>query len=57
MDSAYNHSWQYNGVAPFEDIRQWCRRTFGYSGWSWRNETIFFVHKTDYVTFLLRWSR
>ena len=55
--SCYKHSWQYNGVAPFEEIVWWCRRTFGsYAGWMWQHETFHFVHEQDYLIFLLRWS-
>ncbi len=56
MGYAYKHSWQYNGVAPFEDIQKWCCNTFEYSGWYWQHETFYFVHDKDYTVFLLRWS-
>lgn len=48
--------WQYNGVAPFGEIVQWCRDTFGFVDWFWRNETIYFENEQDYTMFLLRWS-
>jgi hypothetical protein len=52
----YNHSWQYNGVAPFHEVVLWCRNTFGYVDWFWRNETVYFANEQDYSTFLLRWQ-
>lgn len=48
--------WQYNGSALFDEIVQWCRDTFGYVDWYWRNETVYFENEKDYTMFLLRWS-
>jgi hypothetical protein len=53
--SLYNHKWQYNGRAPMDEIRDWCRQNIkghSYLGW----ETIWFASEQDYVLFLLRWS-
>lgn len=54
----YNHSWQYNGVAPFHEIYFWCTETFGLGKGDWEAgwETVYFVREEDYEFFLLRWS-
>ena len=52
----YSYQWQYTGIVPFVDIVEWCRSTFGYVDWFWRNETVHFAHEQDYSTFLLRWA-
>ena len=57
----YNYNWQYNGVAPYENIRLWCRENFGPEGptagnWMSAFETIYFVRQEDYSMFLLRWA-
>lgn len=48
-------SWQYNGVAPFEDVLLWCEQHFG-NDWIWNFETIYFKHERDRTAFMLRWS-
>jgi len=49
-------TWQYNGVAPFDDIYQWCRQNIPMhvtmNGW----ETFTFTDEKAYVWFILRWS-
>ena len=47
-------SWQYNGVAPFEEVMLWCEQHFG-NDWIWNFETIYFKHKRDRLFFLLKW--
>lgn len=52
------YSWQYNGVAPWTDIADWCRDkyTVDLVYISFKFETIYFQRKSDYVLFLLRWA-
>ena len=49
-------TWQYNGIAPFEKILNWCEHTipgqFTYAGW----ETIDFLKDSAYTMFILKWS-
>jgi len=49
-------SWQYNGVAPFDEIYQWCRQNIPeyvtMNGW----ETFVFNDEKAYVLFILRWA-
>lgn len=49
--------WQYTGVAPWQEIFNWCYDTFG-SGreWSCNWETFYFDNERDYTCFLLRWA-
>jgi len=54
--SSHTYQWQYNGTAPFDEIVQWCRTTFGYVDWYWRNETVYLENEKDYTLFLLRWA-
>jgi len=48
--------WQYNGVASFDEIYQWCRQNIPnhvtFNGW----ETFVFSDECAYIWFLLRWS-
>lgn len=48
--------WQYNGVAPFDEIYQWCRENIPEhvttNGW----ETLVFSSEKAYVWFLLKWQ-
>ena len=48
-------SWQYNGVAPFDEIYQWCRQhipdQFTINGW----ETFIFKSEKSYLWFVMRW--
>jgi hypothetical protein len=52
----YVREWQYNGVAAWTEIVNWCWATFGaeniLAGW----ETIHFKNETDYLILLLYWS-
>lgn len=48
-------SWQYNGVAPFEEVAEWCEKHFG-NDWIWNFETIYFKHERDRTAFMLRWA-
>lgn len=53
------HSWQYNGVAPWGEITQWCWTNFGnghHERCRWQWETIYFAREDDYAFFLLRWA-
>ena len=47
--------WQYTGVAPFDDILDWCEQHFG-DNFVWNYETIYFRHERDRTAFLLRWA-
>jgi len=56
-DNLPKTEWQYNGVAPMDEILSWCKQTliahtYGYYGW----ETIYFFDKSAYVLFLMRWA-
>ena len=48
-------NWQYTGAAPFEEVCEWCEKTFG-NDWVWNFETIYFKHEKHKTTFLLRWA-
>ena len=56
------YSWQYNGVAPWLDIINWCMDNLYHGGHyepNWytnHHETIYFKDKKEYAWFLLRWS-
>jgi hypothetical protein len=51
----YNHKWQYNGVAPWDEIVAWCDKNI--KGYSYiQFETIWFSRQQDYNWFMLRWS-
>ena len=55
------HSWQYNGVAPWAEIVQWCIENLYHGGhyepkWHTGPETIYFSDEKEYAWFLLRWS-
>lgn len=49
-------SWQYNGVAPWSDIADWCRNTFGEGKVNATWDTFYFKSEKHYMLFLLRWS-
>ena len=56
-DNLPKTEWQYNGVAPMDEILSWCKQTliahtYGYYGW----ETIYFFDESAYVLFLVRWA-
>lgn len=48
--------WQYNGVAPWFDVIDWCNDTFSILKVFHSNEMIYFTHEEDYALFLLRWA-
>ena len=48
-------SWQFNGVAPFDDVIVWCEQHLG-NNYIWNFETIYFKSQQDHAFFLLRWS-
>ena len=55
MQSLYNHKWQYNGVAPMNEILHWCKQNI--KGYSYiQFETVWLARKQDYVLFILKWS-
>ena len=49
------YTWQYNGAAPWKEIKDWCKEcipnNWGDNGF----ETIYFNDYDSYVLFLLRW--
>jgi hypothetical protein len=47
-------SWQYNGVAQWNDITNWCRDHL--RAWDAKWETIYFQDEKEYTLFLLRWT-
>jgi len=49
-------TWQYNGLAPWVEITEWCKTHCERVTWSRRSGTIFFYTEADYTMFLLRWS-
>lgn len=57
-------AWQYNGVAPFNTLFEWCKNTLGsaqtpgrsHMNWYCKNETIYFFDEEDYTMFVLRWG-
>ena len=51
-------TWQYNEVAPWREIIDWCWANIVHFSVSAHNhsETIFFYDDKDYTTFMLRWS-
>ena len=48
-------SWQYNGVADFDDVLDWCEATLG-DNFVWSYETIYFKYEQDRTAFMLRWA-
>jgi hypothetical protein len=48
--------WQYNGVAPWTDIVEWCWAQFGAENVLASWDLIIFNHEKDYTLFLLRWN-
>lgn len=47
-------TWQYNGVAPWSEIIDWCMIYI--DTFNAQSETIFFYNDTDYTLFMLRWA-
>ena len=52
----WQHSWQYNGVAPWNDIYEWCFKNFPGQWYTNDFETIHFRDESAYLVFLLRWA-
>jgi hypothetical protein len=56
------YKWQYNGVAPFDEIVKWCMEHLYHGGHyepTWEAsvyETIYFYDEKEYAMFLLRWA-
>jgi hypothetical protein len=50
-------TWQYNGVAPMEEIVNWCNEFLTYQVWSNGYETFYFDNEAAYTAFLLRWIK
>jgi hypothetical protein len=60
-----NLTWQYNGVAPWNDIIKWCGLAFGppetpghriKRDWGHNFETIRFNKEEHYTMFMLKWG-
>ena len=49
------YQWQYNGVASWQDICNWCSYHCK-SWWTNRRDTMYFDDEKEYAWFLLRWS-
>jgi len=52
----FKYSWQFNGVAPYWDILEWCEKHLNRDDWSQEWETFYFKNEKSYAWFLLRWS-
>jgi hypothetical protein len=56
------YSWQYNGVAPWNDLVVWCIGNLYHGGHyepNWyinQKDTFYFKDEKEYMLFLLRWS-
>jgi len=48
-------TWQYNGVAEFGIVLEWCEEHFG-DDYIWNWETIYFKSEKEQLAFVLRWS-
>jgi hypothetical protein len=48
--------WQYNGIAPAEEIYSWCQANFANEDFFFAFETIYFYKESCYTAFLLKWS-
>ena len=48
-------SWQYTGIAPFDDVLDWCEEILG-DNFVWNYETIYFKRESDRTMFMLRWA-
>jgi len=55
LEQGISMSWQYNGVAPWNDIVSWCNTMIPNDVWSNGCETLSFDNEAAYVWFLLRW--
>lgn len=49
-------TWQYNGVAYWYIIIEWCETNIRGEYTTNLSDTIYFVNKKAYTMFLLRWS-
>ena len=49
-------TWQYNGVARWYEIIEWCNEHIGTRFSTHQYETIYFVREEDYTMFMLRWA-
>ena len=49
------YKWQYNGVAPWDEIIHWCQDHLWYC-WNDGFDTIHFDDGGEYTAFLLRWQ-
>lgn len=49
-------SWQYNGIASWTSIVDWCWGTFGAENVLAKWDTIHFYNHEDYTLFLLKWK-
>ena len=52
----WQHTWQYNGIAPFREIIEWCAAAMPGCWHTNGHETLYFKDDTAYTVFLLRWS-
>jgi hypothetical protein len=56
------YSWQYNGVAPWNDLVVWCIENLYHGGYyepNWhtnQTDTFYFTDEKEYMLFLLRWT-
>lgn len=48
--------WQYNGIAPFYTINEWCQQHLDPMDWQSNFEMFFFKDESIKAFFLLRWS-
>jgi hypothetical protein len=50
-------TWQYDGVAPWNDIIGWCDSHLSrVDGWGTNgHDTIIFVNERDYLLFIMKW--
>ena len=48
--------WQYNGIAPFYTINEWCQQHLDPMDWQSNLEMFFFKDESIKAFFLLRWS-
>jgi hypothetical protein len=52
----FPYSWQYNGVALWQDVWDWCVDHISLDDFETNWETIYFKNKNDYTFFLLKWT-
>jgi hypothetical protein len=56
MITQYKHSWEYNDTDEYWKIVNWCLTIFGFDGWCYKDEMLYFERDRDYEFFLLRWE-